>query len=289
MNDRILKFADSKQYLGKIARSGENGTRTLAFDCSSALAEYPSAQIIAVIQRPQSDPYTVTPDADGTIRRITLTSYDLEFNGHLQIELRVLDGEKVLKSAIYSARVDESIIGEADAPGQPVRDVLDRLDAEIKQAQAVVDDIRQKLENGEFNGSDAEVTAESIQSALGFTPVKDVQVAGNSVLVDGVANVPISSPTRLGVIKIGNAQNSGMYVEQDGNCYISYATHPEIDGRTAQRKTVVCSNLDYAVKAAMCDGKGAAWTDVERLAALLRLGCTVDDSGIVRWTAQTGG
>lgn len=94
MNDRILKFADSKQYLGKIARSGENNTRSMAFDCSTALAEYPTAQIIAVIQRPQGDPYTVTPDADGTIRRITLTAYDLEFNGHLQIELRVIDGEK---------------------------------------------------------------------------------------------------------------------------------------------------------------------------------------------------
>lgn len=44
--------------------------------------------------------------------------------------------------------------------------------------------------------------------------------------------------------------------------------------------------LDYGVKAAMCDGKGAAWTDVERLAALLRMGCTVDDNGFVKWTAQ---
>lgn len=171
MNDRILKFADSKQYLGKIARSGENNTRSLAFDCSAALEEYPNAQIIAVIQRPQGDPYTVTPDADGMIRRITLTSYDLEFNGHLHVELRVLDGDKILKSAIYTAMVDDSIRGEADAPGQPVRDVLDRLEAEIKQAQAVVDDIRQKLENGEFNGSDAEVTAANIEAALGYAPV----------------------------------------------------------------------------------------------------------------------
>lgn len=177
MNDRILKFADSKQYLGKIARTGENNTRSLAFDCSAALEEYPNAQIIAVIQRPQGDPYTVTPDADGTIRRITLTSYDLEFNGHLQIELRVIDGEKILKSAIYTATIDDSIRGEADAPGQPVRDVLDRLDAEIKQAQAVVDDIRQKLENGEFNGSDAEVTAESIRAALGYVPVTPSELA----------------------------------------------------------------------------------------------------------------
>ena len=109
------------------------------------------------------------------------------------------------------------------------------------------------------------------------------------MLENGLADVPIASETRLGVIKIGNAQNSGIFVDQDGNCYISYATTNEIDGRTAQRKTIVCSNLDYAVKAAMCDGKGAAWTDAERLAALLRLGCTVGDDGIVRWTAQTGG
>lgn len=289
MDDRILKFADSKQYLGKIARSGENNTRSLAFDCSSALAEYPTSQIIAVIQRPQGDPYTVTPDADGTIRRITLTAYDLEFNGRLQIELRVLDGDKILKSAIYTATVDDSIRGEADAPGQPVRDVLDRLDAEIKQAQAVVNDIRQKLENGEFNGSDAEVTAENIQTALGYTPVKDVQVAGSSVLDGGVANVPISSPTRLGVIKIGNAQNSGMYVDQDGNCYISYATHPEIDGRTAQRNTVVCSNLDYAVKAAMCDGKGAAWTSAEQKSARDRMGIQTDAELISSITVGSGG
>lgn len=286
MNDRILKFADSKQYLGKIARSGENGTRTLAFDCSSALAEYPSAQIIAVIQRPQGDPYTVTPDADGTTRRITLTSYDLEFNGHLQIELRVIDGNKIMKSAIYTATVDDSIRGEADAPGQPVRDVLDRLDAEIKQAQAVVNDIRQKLENGEFNGSDAEVTAENVQSALGYVPVKDVQVAGNSVLVDGVANVPVASENSNGVFRPYTW--TGTRIDPLGRLGLFASTETHI-GKRQSTTAITPTNLDYAVKAAMCDGNGAAWTDVERLAALLRLGCTVGDDGIVHWTAQTGG
>lgn len=185
MKDRTLKFADSRQFIGRIARSGENNTRSLAFDCSTVLTEYPAAQIIAVIQRPQGDPYTVTPDMDGTIRRITLTSYDLEFNGHLQIELRILDGEKILKSAIYTATIDDSILGEADAPGQPVRDVLDRLDAEIKQAQAVVNDIRQKLENGEFNGSDAEVTAANIEAALGYMPVKPSELAEKQDVLTG--------------------------------------------------------------------------------------------------------
>lgn len=121
-------------------------------------------------------------------------------------------------------------------------------------------------------GSDANVTAENIQSALGYAPVKDVQVAGTSVMTDGVANVPIASETRAGVIMVGNAQNSGMCIAKDGNCYISYAINPEIDSRNAQRKTIVCSNLDYAVKAAMCDGKGAAWTADEQKAARDRMG-----------------
>ncbi len=269
MNDRILKFADSNQYLGKIARSGENNTRSLAFDCSAALAEYPTAQIIAVIQRPQGDPYTVTPDAEGTIRRITLTSYDLEFNGHLQIELRVIDGEKVLKSAIYTATVDDSIRGEADAPGQPVRDVLDRLDAEIKQAQAVVNDIRQKLENGEFNGSDAEVTAENVQSALGYVPVKDVQVAGNSVLVDGVANVPVASEVVSGVVRSNSWGGTGM--DSAGRMVVFPSTNDHVNKRVS-RTVITPTNLDYAVKAAMCDGKGAAWTSAEQAAARERMG-----------------
>ncbi|MEE1239443.1 MAG: hypothetical protein UHO61_05920 [Acutalibacteraceae bacterium] len=45
---------------------------------------------------------------------------------------------------------------------------------------------------------------------------------------------------------------------------------------------------DSIVKGVMCDGKGDAWTDAERLAALLCLGCTVDENGFVKWTAQEG-
>lgn len=50
-------------------------------------------------------------------------------------------------------------------------------------------------------------------------------------------------------------------------------------------RPITPSCMDYAVKAAMCDGKGAAWTDAERLAALARMGCTVGDDGTVKWSA----
>ena len=281
--------------LGIIGRTGENDTRTIDFDCTAALTEYPNANIICVCLRPGDDePYTIPLSTDGEHRVLTLASADLEKEGRLTLELRVVDGDKVLKSARFTGTVASSLQGEGDTPGTPVRDVLDRLEAEIAAAQAVVDDIRQKLDSGAFKGekgepgSDASVTKDNVESALGYTPVKDVQVAGTSVLADGVANVPIAQRTAPGVVSVLDVQDSGIW-NDNGSLKVSYAKDSEISSRFGNRKAIVCANMDYAVKAAMCDGKGAAWTDVERLAALLRLGCIVDDSGVVHWTAQTGG
>lgn len=135
-------------------------------------------------------------------------------------------------------------------------------------------------------GSDASVTTENIQTALGYTPVKDVQVAGASVMANGVANVPIaqtwvSGETQLGVLAPSIAH--GLYMS-NGLLQI-YPSEPDNIRRRVLERPITPSNLDYAVKAAMCDGKGAAWTDAERLAALARMGCTVGDDGTVKWTA----
>ena len=139
-------------------------------------------------------------------------------------------------------------------------------------------------------GSDASVTAENIKAALGYAPVKDVQVAGTSVLADGVANVPVAQTWVTGAKHPGVSAPSishGLYISD--NLIKIYPAEADNIGRRVLDRPITPTNLDKAVKAAMCDGKGAAWTDAERLAALLRLGCTVGDDGIVRWTAQTGG
>lgn len=145
-------------------------------------------------------------------------------------------------------------------------------------------------------GSDASVTAENIQSALGYAPVKDVQVADVSVLADGVAKVPnVICVKEDRVVGAFYPPQNAIWIgggiagisKYNGSIIIPEASTTTIDNRGLLH--VGGKILDYAVKAAMCDGKGAAWTDAERLAALLRLGCTVGDDGIVRWTAQTGG
>ena len=89
--------------------------------------------------------------------------------------------------------------------------------------------------------------------------VQDVQVAGASVVTDGVANVKLLTYGGITIV--------------DGKLAINYATQSAIDARNATRYPICSdSRLDYAVKAAMCDGKGAAWTAEEQAAARERIG-----------------
>ena len=291
-------FGQEGQNLGLVGRTGENASRRIAFDCEAVLGEFPDAGIVCALRRAcDAEAYAKELTAEGQKRLLTLSAADVAAPGSLMIELRAVEADAVRKSAVYVGRIERGLSGQGDAPGNPVADTINNLEARAKAAseaasaaQAVAEEVQARLEAGEFkgdpgkdgapgkDGSDADVTAENIQSALGYAPVKDVQLAGKSVLANGVADVQIASATRLGVIKIGNPPNSGMYVEKDGNCYISYATQPEIDSRTAKRKTIVCYNLDYAVKAAMTDGKGTAWTAAQQAAARARLG--IADSAV---------
>lgn len=118
-------------------------------------------------------------------------------------------------------------------------------------------------------GTDASVTAESVQAALGYTPIKDVQVAGSSVLDGGVANVPVASSSVFGVIKVNSW--GGTIVGQGGELSVFPSANTHVDERVS-RTVITPTNLDYALKAAMCDGKGAAWTSAEQKAARERMG-----------------
>ena len=122
-------------------------------------------------------------------------------------------------------------------------------------------------------GSDASVTAENIEAALGYAPVRDVQVAGSSVLDGGVANVPIAQTWVNGSKHPGVSAPSivhGLYISD--NLIKIYPAEADNIGRRVFDRPITPTNLDKAVKAAMCDGKGAAWTSAEQAAARSRMG-----------------
>ena len=105
--------------------------------------------------------------------------------------------------------------------------------------------------------------------------VQDVQVSGESIVTDGVANVPImKNGSGFGVAKI--LQAYGVTVLSEGQLALMSASIYDVDTRISNYRCITPNRLDYAVKAAMCDGNGAAWTSDEQAAARERIGIPGD-------------
>lgn len=101
----------------------------------------------------------------------------------------------------------------------------------------------------------------------------DVRIAGKSITADGVADIPAAvNNGSYGVVKVGAPDLYGIQVNAVGYLSNTAAENAQIDAHAGWFRPIVPSNLDYAVKAAMCDGKGAAWTAAEQAAARERMG-----------------
>lgn len=98
----------------------------------------------------------------------------------------------------------------------------------------------------------------------------DVRINGESIVKDGVAEIPITSRGKPGVVGV-QVGNYGLDVDSNNNMRLIGLSHVEIDRRLFS-KPLMGNALDYAVKAAMCDGKGAAWTADEQAVARERMG-----------------
>ena len=176
------KFSQEMQSLGLIGRVGENASRQIVFDCSEVLTEFSGASILCVLRRSKDEmPYTADVTMSGTNATLTLTDTDLAVAGYLNIELRAVKNGVVYKSSVFTGTVALSLYGDADKPGEVVRDVLDRVDAALNaaeatknqlelalgdvttavgsantaanNAQAVADTVQAKLDNGDFVGA----------------------------------------------------------------------------------------------------------------------------------------
>ena len=88
--------------------------------------------------------------------------------------------------------------------------------------------------------------------------VKDVQVNGNTIATDRVANINVSDV-------------SFTWYKNEKKLYLKETDKEHIDKRSGNIP-INNKTFDYAVKAAMCDGKGAAWSDAEKVASQKRIG-----------------
>ena len=223
-------FFQEQLYLGVLGRTGEHEARRISFDCSEVLKTWPEATILCVCRRPcDTAAYPISLTADGTTYTMPLLSRETAAAGTIKLELRAVQDDTVLKSAIFYGRILPSLNGQKDAPGNPLSDALNRLESTTANAQTLADEIRQKLDNGESvgergpqgepgkDGSDATVTAQNIESALGYTPADKVVVDQLSEEKADKKDIPApyTLPTASADVKGGVKVGKGLQMDGD--------------------------------------------------------------------------
>ena len=91
-------------------------------------------------------------------------------------------------------------------------------------------------------GDDYTLTEQDKQEIAGLvdTPVDDVQINGTSIVQGGVANIPIGSGSKNGVVSAFSSQ--GIEIGSGGNLKISKATDVQVKNGTDVNKPIVPNN-----------------------------------------------
>ena len=215
--------------------------------------------------RPKPPDYVFTPTErltfEGLVKKVDETIEDLqkradsgEFNG----------SDYVITDSDYDA-----IAAKTAGKLQPTIGELARtLETEKTDREQADKDIQK-----EMSGKLSE-PAEGL--AIGkYFRVAQIDENGHAVLE--AVDLPIASGNQFGVVRVQPVGTErGVYISSEGFLATQFASASQIDKRTNFNNSITPYNVDYAVKAAVCDGKGAAWTAEEQAAARERIGIPGD-------------
>ena len=253
-------FQDNCTDLGLLGRADEGRTRSIVFDCKDILGEYPDAKMIAVITQPcTGKKYSASLSERGTDRILVIERSDTAYPGIINIELRAViddDGNK-RKSAFYKGKIEASMIGEGDAPGAPVRDMLDRAEERLER----LSNIRAEAETLK---PDEDATAsydnDNAILKLGIPQGKD----GGNVDQD-------PTDEYCGIVNSRNDSVIDQTLTMAGQ-----AADAKACGERFSEKQDVLTDSDRQSIVRIGIVSGAAWTSAEKKAARIRMGADGD-------------
>lgn len=168
------EFGQNYKDLGFVGRVGENDSREIVFDCADALTQFPGASIVCVIKRAcDTRPYSAPLTEDGYNRILPLLAVENAAAGQIMIELRAVSDDTVLKSAMFSGRIAESLQGEGDTPGNPTADMLNRINDTLSAAVETQEKLLSALDDVDAATSRADAAAKSAGDTE--TTIKDAE------------------------------------------------------------------------------------------------------------------
>lgn len=203
-------------------------------------------------------------------------------NGESAYQLAVRLGTFTGTEEEYNEQFFE-IVRKTNAAEKSIKEAENKIQENIKNIGSLSKDLKTKinipLENPKIGkilkvksiNEDGTFVCEWADSASNL----DVRINGESIVQDGVAEIPKADTNthNLGLIRVNAGK--GFAVSADGTLNIIECTDDSLKKRYAR---IVSGNvIDYAVKAAMCDGKGVAWTADEQAAARERMGAKSSD------------
>ena len=204
-------FSQESRLLGRIGRVGENLSRQIVFDCTRALTDRPNATIVCVIQRPgDKQPYAGQLVREGSTSnyRLVLTSTEVAVAGSVRFELRMVDGEEILKAAIYIGIVEASLSGIGDTPGEPIPDALNRLETAISEVGKYAD-LKEKVDALQTSGASTEEVADtnavSIHGADGVYDLSKGTIQARLNTLEGGEGLKVEKKSVDTLVQVGGA------------------------------------------------------------------------------------
>lgn len=133
-----------------------------------------------------------------------------------------------------------------------------------------------------FTDTEIQEMVDTVLDQIPPCDISDITLNGATIVnADGVAVIPIVTAAKggYGITRVGNLANGQIGVRNINGAIALAYPEASING-FKQRKsqgsqysgTVSSNNFDLAVKVAMTDGVGAAWTEDEKAAARARMG-----------------
>lgn len=217
----------------------------------------------------------------------TVPAEALAVPGRVGVSVSGTRGETIITTDIKSFSVPATLSGGTPSDPEPTlwQEVLDKFE-KVSEVEEKVTELKSEIatkitapENPEVGKAFKIKSVNDDGTFIGEwadCTNLDVRINGESIVQNGVAEIPIANRDNVfGVVKTIPYEfcGTGVGADRDGNLRLYPASNGNIDARQKINVSPISvNNLDYAVKAAMCDGKGAAWTAEEQAAARERMG-----------------
>lgn len=239
--------------------------------------------ILHVKSRPKPEEPTEEPLPEPNIFHETVEAVNAAADRAEQAEQNAKGSAEKAETALADMK---ETVGNLTETVEQAEKLDGNLDKKLEQGENIVANIKDKMDTPEnpMVGKYLRVKAvnedgvpelEWVDEPSGGSSL-DIQIDGQSIVKDGVAEIPLCTKTKdPGLVTIDlYSSNGGLYRANynTGLIRIAKASDNSLDERKNEFCPVVPANLDYAVKCAMCDGKGAAWTTDEQAAARERMG-----------------